>query len=62
MEDKPDIKSVRLEFESGVERETSIRIFVECALDDDEATVWDGDEEVTDIEDIEVEEVEEVEA
>jgi hypothetical protein len=56
MENRPDIRSCTVEFENGVERSTSIRYFVECALSDDEATVYDEDTggEVTQISDVEV--------
>jgi hypothetical protein len=54
MEDKEMIRSCRVEYESGVERETSIRYFVERALQDDDATVYDtsDDSEVTNIESV----------
>lgn len=54
MEDKPDIRSCRIEFDNGVERETSIRYFVEMALDDPGATVFTTEGgEVTEIEAVE---------
>lgn len=54
MQDKEMIRSCRVEYESGVERETSIRYFVERALQDDDATVYDAsdDSEVTNIESV----------
>lgn len=54
MQDKEMIRSCRVEYESGVERETSIRYFVERALQDDDATVYDtsDDSEVTNIESV----------
>lgn len=58
MENRNDIRNVTVAFDSGVERDTSIRYFVEMALGDNEATVYDGDEEVTNIEEIEVPEAE----
>lgn len=53
MDDNP-IQSVRIEFENGVERDTSISFFIEKALEDDDATVYrsDTDEEVTSIEEV----------
>lgn len=57
--DKDLIESCLIEYENGVERNTSIRYFVEKALEDPEATVYDseGNNEVTDIEAVEKSEV-----
>jgi hypothetical protein len=58
MEDKLLIREVTIAFENGTERDTSIRYFVEEALEDPEATVYHEGEEVTEIEEIEIPEVE----
>lgn len=52
MTDEQRTQECRIEFENGVTRNTSIRFFIERAIEDDEAAAFltDTDEELTDIE------------